>query len=180
MRGAIPDLPTPHPIGLALPALYLEDDFTQRFSSGLDEVLAPVLLTLDCLDAYLDLELAPPDFLDWVAGWVAVPVEEGTPDALRRELVRHAVDLHRWRGTAHGLEIALRIFTGGATVEISDSGGVTCSSTPDTPPPPAGPAQVRVLVRVADPDAVDQSRLREFVSAMVPAHVQAIVEVTAA
>jgi phage tail-like protein len=179
MRGAVPGLPTPHPIGLALPALYLDDEFTQRFTAGLDEVLAPVLLTLDCLDAYLDLELAPPDFLDWLAGWVALPMDERWPVPLRRELIRHAVELHRWRGTAHGLELALGIMTGG-TVEVTDTGGVTCSSTPDTAPPPAATAEVRVLVRVADPGAVDEARLREMVASGVPAHVRATVEVVAA
>jgi phage tail-like protein len=179
MRGAVPGLPSPHPIGLALPALYLEDDFTQRFTAGLDEVLAPVLLTLDCLDAYLDLDLTPPDFLDWLSSWVAMPVDDSWPVPMRRELLRHAVELHRWRGTAHGLEVALRILTGGV-VEVSDTGGVTCSSTPDTSPPPPGPAQVRVLVRVADPAAVDQDRLREVLASAVPAHVQATVEVAAA
>ena len=179
MRGAVSGLPTPHPIGLALPALYLEDDFTQRFTAGLDEVLAPVLLTLDCLDAYLDLELAPPDFLDWLAGWVGMPVDESWPVPLRRELVRHAVELHRWRGTARGLELALRLLTGG-TVEITDTGGVTCSNTPDTSPPPEVAPEVRVLVRVADPAAVDESRLRDMVASGVPAHVRTILEVTAA
>ena len=181
MRGAVPGLPTPHPIGLALPAVYLEDDFTQRLTAGLDEVLAPVLLTLDCLDAYLDLELAPPDFLDWLASWVGMPVDETWPVELRREVMRHAIELHRWRGTARGLELALGILTDG-TVEVTDSGGVTCSATPDTAPPPAAPAEVRVRVRVrvADPGGVDETRLRAAVASAVPAHVQATVEVIAA
>ena len=89
MRGAVPGLPTPHPIGLALPALYLDDGFTQRFTAGLDEVLAPVLLTLDCLDAYLDLELAPPDFLDWLAGY-RMPEPTRLADKLAGEARRAA------------------------------------------------------------------------------------------
>ncbi|MEV4759044.1 phage tail protein [Micromonospora sp. NPDC049559] len=179
MRGAVPGLPTPHPIGLTLPALFLEDDFTQRFTAGLDEVLAPVLLTLDSLDAYLDLELAPPDFLDWLAGWVALPVDDSWPLPLRRRLIRHAVELHRWRGTVRGLELALGILTGG-TVEVTDTGGVTWSSTPNTDPPPPAPARVQVRVRVADPSSVDTTRLQEMVAGVVPAHVQATVEVAAA
>ncbi|MEU1297162.1 phage tail protein, partial [Streptomyces sp. NPDC005840] len=40
-RAAIPGLPSRYPIGEQLPALYAEDDFAQRFTSGLDTVLAP-------------------------------------------------------------------------------------------------------------------------------------------
>ncbi|MFD0823820.1 phage tail protein, partial [Micromonospora zhanjiangensis] len=100
MRGSVPGLVSPHPIGQQLPAMFLEDDFAQRFTAGLDEVLAPILLTLDSLDTYFDLELAPPDFLDWLAGWVAAPVDPDRPPGVRRDLVRHAVEVHRWRGTA--------------------------------------------------------------------------------
>jgi phage tail-like protein len=176
MRGTVPGLVNPHPIGLALPALFLDDDFTQRFTAGLDEVLAPVLLTLDCLDAYLDLDLAPPDFLDWLAGWVAMPVAEEWPTGLRRELARHAVELHRWRGTAHGIALHARILTGGE-VTVTDTGGTTWSGSPGADPPASGPPEVRVRVQVADPAAVDQVRLREIVSAAVPAHVRIVLEV---
>ena len=44
----------PAPIGEQLPALYADDDFAQRFTAGLDTVLAPVFSTLDNLPAYLD------------------------------------------------------------------------------------------------------------------------------
>lgn len=176
MRGAVPGLTSPHPIGLALPALFVEDDFTQRFTAGLDEVLAPVLLTLDCLDAYFDLDLAPADFLDWLAGWVAVPADEGWPEALRRDLVRHAAELHRWRGTARGVALTAQILTGGE-VEVTDTGGATWSNTAGTAPPAPTAPEVRVRVRVPDPDAVDQSRLRELIAATVPAHVRTTIEV---
>ena len=177
MRTAVPGLPTPHPIGLALPALYLDDDFTQRLTAGLDEVLAPVLLTLDCLDAYLDLELAPADFLDWLAGWVAVEVDESWPVALRREVVRHAVDLHRRRGTVTGLELAVRLLTGG-TAQVTETGGVSCSEQPGAAAPEQ-PPQAWVRVVVPDPATVEVERLRQLVGTMVPAHVPVVVEVVA-
>ena len=176
MRGVIPGLASPHPIGSALPALFQEDDFTQRFTAGLDEVLAPVLLTLDCLTAYLDPDLAPPDFLDWLADWVAAPVPAGAPLTLRRELVRQAVELHRWRGTARGLAAQVGILTGGE-VTVSDSGGVSRSDEPGAVPPPEAPAEVAVRVRVADPAGVDQAWLLQLITSAVPAHVRATVEV---
>lgn len=178
MRAEVPGLPSPYPIGETLPAMYQEDEFVQRFVAGLDEVLAPVLLTLDCLDAYLDPALAPEDFLDWLAGWLAVPVDYELPVSLRRELVRRATYLHRWRGTVKGLVEEVHLLTGGE-VEVTDTGGVTVSTTGGGTPPEPVPPAVRITVRVADPAAVDQRRLREVVATAVPAHVRATVEVEA-
>ncbi|MGW2847530.1 hypothetical protein ACWC5G_21895, partial [Streptomyces sp. NPDC001274] len=65
-RAAVPGLPSRYPIGGLLPALYADDDLAQRFTAGLDTVLAPVLSTLDNLPAYFDPALAPADFLPWL------------------------------------------------------------------------------------------------------------------
>lgn len=178
MRTGIDDLPTPHPIGARLPAVYLEDDFTQRFTAALDAVLAPVLATLDCFAGYLDPQLAPPDFVDWLAGWVALGLDESWSPEQRRELVAHAVELHRWRGTRRGLADHVRLLTGGE-VEVTDSGGCSSSDRPDGPLPGSGPSGVLVRVRVPDPSAVDRERLAAAVAEAVPAHVRATVEVLA-
>lgn len=177
MRGAIDGLPSPHPIGQRLPAVYLEDEFTQRFTAALDEVLAPVFLTLDCFAGYLDPALAPPDFLDWLAGWVGLRLDESWPQWQRRELVASAVALHRWRGTRRGIAAHARLLTGGE-VQVLDSGGCTASDTPGGPVPGGGPARVLVRVRVADPAGVDQRQLLAAIAEAVPAHVRVEVEVT--
>ena len=67
MRGAIPGLDTSVPFGPMLPAIYQEDEFSMRFVAGFDDVLAPVLLALDCLIDYFDPALTPTDFLEWLA-----------------------------------------------------------------------------------------------------------------
>ena len=77
MRGIVPGLASPHPIGGTLPGLYADDSFAQRLCEGLDELLAPVLATLDCLPAYLDPGTAPLDLLEWLAGWVGIAVAPG-------------------------------------------------------------------------------------------------------
>ena len=176
MRTGIHGLPTPHPIADHLPAVYLDDDFTQRFTVALDEVLAPVFATLDGLPGYLDPRLSPPDFLDWLAGWVALEVDESWTQRQRRELVANAVELHRWRGTRRGLAAHVALLTGGA-VEITDSGGCVSAGRPEGPLPGDGPARVLVRVRVADPENVDRQRLQAAVVASVPAHVAVTVEV---
>ncbi len=68
-RALVDDMPTTQPIASYLPAMLQADDFCVRFTEGLDPVLAPVLSTIDNLDAYLDPWLTPPDFLGWLAGW---------------------------------------------------------------------------------------------------------------
>lgn len=176
MRTEIAALPTPHPIAERLPAVYLEDDFTTRLTGAFDAVLAPVLLALDCFADYLDPRLAPVDFVEWLAGWVAFALDESWSEAQRRELVAYAVDLHRWRGTKRGLATHVRLLTGG-DVDVTDSGICAWSDRAGGPVPGTGPPRVVVRVAVADPGTVDQRRLRAAVAELVPAHLRVNVEV---
>ncbi|HKE97854.1 MAG TPA: phage tail protein [Actinomycetes bacterium] len=174
-RGLVPGLGTRHRLLDVLPALYQEDAFTGRFLSAFDDALAPMLSTLDNLEAYLDPALAPEDFLAWLGGWLGLAVEDGWPRARRRALVAEAVELYRWRGTVRGLALLVELFTGDPP-EISESGGVAWSATPGAPLP--GQARPSLVVRVrADPGL--QARLRSLVAAARPAHVPLEVEVRA-
>jgi phage tail-like protein len=133
MRGTVPGLPSPYPLITLLPAVYQEEDpFVGRFTAGLDDVLAPVIATLDNLDAYVDPMLAPPDFLEWLAGWVGVTVNDNAPVALHRATVARAAELHRMRGTVAGLRTALELLTGGR----SRSPRAVGSRTPTAPARP--------------------------------------------
>ncbi|GAQ59363.1 phage tail protein [Streptomyces acidiscabies] len=174
-RAAVPGLPSRYPIGEQLPALYAEDDFAQRFTAGLDTVLAPVFATLDNLPAYLDPRVAPADFVDWLASWVGAEDDPRWPVALRREAVARAVELHRWRGTARGLVEALRLALGVDAV-VTEAGGAVWSSSPGAAlPPPAGSPLVRVWPDRAP--SVDAARVHEIVRAMCPVHTLCRVEI---
>jgi phage tail-like protein len=176
----VPGLPAPYRIADLLPSVYQElDPFVLRFTAGLDDVLAPVLATLDCLDAYVDPMLAPEDFLDWLAGWVGAVLDENAPLALRRVAVSRAAELHRSRGTVAGLRTSLELLTG-ARVEVADSGGVSWSSAPSgSSGSPDGDAAAWVAVRVELPpgSAVSDRVISAAVTAAKPAHVQHSVEV---
>ncbi|GAB2633266.1 phage tail protein [Streptomyces capparidis] len=174
MRGAVPGLPTPHPLLHQLPGVYLDHDFLRRFLDGLDEVLAPVLLVLDNLPAHLDPRTAPEDFLSWVAGWVAE--DQDLPAGRRRAAVPGAVARHQRRGTAAGLAEAVLLMTGTAP-EIEESGAATWSESPAAPLPGTARPWVTVRLRVADPAAVDRVRLARLVEAEVPAHVGHDIEI---
>ncbi len=177
-RGDLAGLTSPHPLGALLPAVYLDDSLAQRFTEGLDEVLAPVFLTLDNLAAYFDPRLAPADFLSWVARWVGVELDETWPEARRRAVVAAAVVAHRRRGTRLGLAEHVRLVTG-ADVEVTESGGAAWSATPGAAAPGTEPARVSVRVVAADPAAVDRARLDRAVRENCPAHVTYAVEVVA-
>ena len=76
MRALVPGLATPHPLGTFLPALYQEDRFAQALTSGLDEVLSPLIASLDNLAAYHDPDVAPDDFLAWLGSWVGMELDD--------------------------------------------------------------------------------------------------------
>jgi phage tail-like protein len=174
-RAALPGLPSRYPLGALLPSMYAADDFAQRYTSGLDTVLAAILSTLDNLASYLDARLTPEDFLAWLGSWVAVELDPGWPAELRRLVVRHAVDLHRWQGTARGLVDRLWLCLG-VHAEVADGARAAWSSTPDTQLP--GEPATEVVVRVWPGRAeVDAARVTAMVDAVCPAHLSCRVEV---
>lgn len=177
MRGLVPGLASPHPMARQLPAVYQEEDaFTVRLTEALDEVLAPILSTLDNLPAYFDPRLTPDDFLGWLAGWVALDLDETWDSAQRRTAVSQAVDLLRRRGTAAGLADEVRLVTG-AEVEVVENGGVAWSLDPASPM--VGSPEPTLLVRItaADPSSVDADRVERLVSGAKPAHVPHRIEI---
>jgi phage tail-like protein len=173
MRGMIEGLVSPYPLGFTLPALFQEDDFAQRFVSGLDPALAPVFTTLDCQDAYLDAQLAPEDFLEWIAGWLGIELDETWPVERQRALVSRMVELYGRRGTVTGLTELVTIYTG-AEPEIEDNGGAAWSPVPGGELPGSPEAKLRVRARATQADA---KRVRALVAAGTPAHVVTEVEV---
>ncbi|MET7578766.1 phage tail protein I [Streptomyces microflavus] len=176
-RAAVPGLPSRYPIGELLPALYADDDLAQRFTAGLDTVLAPILSTLDNLPAYFDPALAPADFLPWLATWVGVDIDRAWPQELQRAVVARAVELHRWRGTRRGLVEHLRLCFG-VHADVRDGGGVAWSAGPGTELPPAPTGELLVRVWPVAPGAtVDASRVLDVVTASCPVHLTCRVEI---
>jgi phage tail-like protein len=176
MRKTITGLPTAHQIGTRLPAVYLGDDFIARFTEAFDQVLAPIFAVLDCLPHYLDPRLTPPDFLDWLSAWVALPLDDSWDEPRRRELIANAVELHRWRGTRRGLAAHVRLVTGGE-VTVVDSGGCTWSTASGGPIPGRAEPGVEIQVRPTPGTVVSPDRLRAVIADALPAHVPATVRV---
>ena len=103
-----------------LPGIY------QDIASDLATLLRPFEAQFDMFDALLavvDAYVAPgltpaADFLPWLAGWVALTLDEEWEESTRRRLIGQAVELYRWRGTAHGLRRYLQLYTGLSLAQI--------------------------------------------------------------
>jgi phage tail-like protein len=179
MRAMVSGLDSAAPLALQLPAVFQEDEFTQRFVAGFDDGLAPILATLNDLPAYFDPQLAPMDFVAWLSGWVGVVLDESWTDDACRAVVGQAIGLHRRRGTAAGIAGAIALAVE-CDVEIADSGGSAWSSTPGGAIPGDPVPYLRVTVTVDDPESVDVQRLSALVASVKPAHVLHTVEVVVA
>ena len=175
-RALVEGLASPHPFAAMLPALFQEDDFTVRFSSAFDEVLAPVLCTLDNLAAYFDPELTPPDFLEWLARWVQVGLREGWALERQRRLVTAAVDLFRWRGTVRGLRRLVAAYTG-TQPEIVESGAVAASGVPGGEIPGSASPSLKVRVCLESSTRWEVRQLDALIGSAKPAHVPHTLEV---
>src|SRR5262249_30431307 len=140
------------------------------------DVLAPAVASMDELVSYLDPEVAPEDFLGWLADWVGVALDETWPIERRRALVAAAADLHRLRGTVEGLRTHVAIFTGG-DVEIRENGGTTYSLTPGGTMPGSATLSLTVKVTLDDPSSITEDRLNRLVAEAKPAHIPHTVQI---
>ncbi|MER7478363.1 phage tail protein [Streptomyces sp. NPDC126510] len=178
MRGSVDGLGSSAPIGVMLPAVFADDDLAQRFVGGLDDVLAPILSVLDCLDTYFRPSLAPLDFAQWLGSWVGAETEGDEPEPLLRAAVAAAAYLHRIRGTRRGLSEAVRLAFG-VEPEITESGGASWNARPLGPFPGDPRPRLHVHLRLPAPTPADRHRLDTLVSAARPAHMPCTVQVTA-
>jgi phage tail-like protein len=186
MRGTIDALSTPAPLADLLPSMLRADRFANGMCGGLDEVLAPVMLTLDSFPAYLDLTTTPDDMLGWLAGWVGLVGHDqelpagGDPERLR-PLLAAAQELHIRRGTRLGIERAVTAELD-LRCEVIETGGTTWTAEPSQPLPEGDlPGEtVPTIEVVVYPEAgrtVDPARLEDVLDAATPAHVRRRVRV---
>jgi phage tail-like protein len=183
MRGGVDGLGSSVPLGTMLPAVFADDDLMQRFVGGLDDVLAPFLNVLDCLDTYFSPSLAPVDFTRWLGLWVGAEtdgIQDDDPygEARLRAAVAAAARLHRIRGTRAGLAEAVRLAFG-VQPEITESGGASWNARPLGPIPGQPRPRLHVAISLPAPTAADEYRLDKLVAAARPAHMPYTVQVTA-
>jgi phage tail-like protein len=170
MRGTIDGMASPLPLAASLPAILREDPFAQQLCAGLDEVLAPVLTTIDAFSAYLDLATAPADMLPWLGRWLAMDVDLDEDLDLQRKLLASAGQLHAIRGTRRGIELALEAALG-VDVTVAETGASTWSAQPGAALPGEPHPTIVVTVDSTEDNPIDAERLDALVSQIKPAHV---------
>ena len=107
-----------------LPAVLRQDPFTQRLLRLFDEMLRPLLATIDSVDYYLDPLLTPPAFVEWLASWVGEELSPAWPDRSRRALITEAAWIHRARGTRAGIKRAVELVAGCEALVIDNTIGL--------------------------------------------------------
>jgi phage tail-like protein len=179
MRRDLPGLPTPHPLVETLPGIYQGHSFTERFLASLDEVLAPVVSTVDNIAAYLDVATTPDDLLPWMSYWIGMPLDAHLTAVRQREVLHAASRLHGWQGTRRGVELAVEAVFGHRAV-VQETGGAAWSLDADAPLPGAAREALVVQLFVPEGTTVDERRLDALVTSLKPAHVVHRVEVVTA
>jgi phage tail-like protein len=125
-----------------LPAIYRDDGFLDQFLKGFEAILsgepgaeAERVVGLEekidtAASLFLPLAAQPTDsdpgarqqateFLQWLAGWVALALREDWGEQTQRDLIRDIVSIYPLRGTLKGVERYLKIYAGGG-VSITD------------------------------------------------------------
>ena len=99
-----------------LPAVYQEDrssrEFLQRFLSMFETVFSGLETTIERIPEVLDPERTPKEFLDRLAQWLDLGVEEDWPTEVKRKLIQSAVSLYQKKGRPDGLVQFIEIVTG--------------------------------------------------------------------
>jgi phage tail-like protein len=152
-----------------LPGIYQQESFGMRFIGALEELLDPVVALLDALPAHFGADLAPADVLELMTGWLGIELNESQPTFERREIVRHAAELGRRRGTMKGLELALALGFPALPFRIEEVGGVRWSTDPGALDDAPAPAFV-VYCDQAIPEE-RQAAVARLIEQMKPAHV---------
>lgn len=161
-----------------LPEVFREDEALGGFLLAFEKMLSGPSEVLDGMQDYFDPQATPIEFLNWLAGWVALNLREDWNENTKREFLQKIVPLYRKRGTKAGLEKMLNIYTR-LNVQIHDHHrplqiGVTSTVGVDTILGSSTPHYflVELTMDVLDPLAFSRNQqiARAIIDREKPAH----------
>lgn len=98
-----------------LPAVYRDEpisaSFLDRFLANPEGLFTAIEGRIERSEMLFDVRSAPPELLEWLAGWLGAALDPEWDDARRRLFLAWAARLFRWRGTPAGLIAAIRLAT---------------------------------------------------------------------
>ncbi len=122
---------------------------------------------------------APIEFLEWLAGWVALTLREDWDEDEKRRILNEIVPAYRKRGTKAGLEQVLVAYTGGMQVSVSEvlspfQVGEYSTVGVDTMIGGSPPHYFLVRVSLSPAEAPELAKKKEIIRAIIarekPAH----------
>jgi len=145
-----------------LPPIFGEQPFLGRFLLAFEEILTPVEQIVDNFHLYLDPDMAPDFFLEQLAAWLGLSLDERWSPEKRRTVVSEAADLYRRRGTRWGLRRHLEIYT---------------DIVPEIIEPEDQPHHFQVILRVPSGQELDRDTVDRIIRAEKPAHTTYTLEI---
>lgn len=103
-----------------LPSIYSDDEFLGRYLLIFESLLSPIIWTIDNFDLFLSPEVAPPQWLQWMAGWFDLLLLPELPIERQRLITQQIGWLFLRRGTPAGLQRLLELYFG-VTPEIIEN-----------------------------------------------------------
>jgi phage tail-like protein len=158
-----------------LPSAYREDRMMGQFLRIFESILNPLENTVDNLALYFDPALTPEVLLPWLGSWVDLVLDPAWPLARRRELIKQAAELYRWRGTRRGLGEYLRIYTGTQPQILEYIPGMILEGKTqlgaNTVLGSSGAGHhFTVIVEIPEGAGIDLKTVRNIIEAQKPAH----------
>jgi phage tail-like protein len=147
-----------------LPQIYSDDDFLGRYLLLFESIMHPIIWVVDNFDQYLTPEIAPLEWVQWLASWFDVLLLPELPEDRQRAVLNQIGWLFLRRGTRVGLERLLELYFG-VNVNITE--------------PADQPAHFIVRIQLSQSDVrVERDTIEYLIRSQSPAFASFNLEIT--